>query len=66
MDREGYAISAGSACASGSINGSHTLKEIGLSNADMKSSYRISFSKYHNHQDVKKLFETMLKYIREI
>tara|TARA_B110000116_G_scaffold268885_1_gene283763 strand:- start:78 stop:1190 length:1113 start_codon:yes stop_codon:yes gene_type:complete len=66
LDREGYAISAGSACASGSIEGSHTLKEIGLNDTDIKSSYRISFGKYHTEQDVENLFNTMLKYIKEL
>ena len=66
LDRQGYAISAGSACASGSIKGSQTLNEIGLSNADMKSSYRISFSKYHTKEDVENLFNAMLKHIKEV
>ena len=64
LDREGYAISAGSACASGSIKGSTTLKEIGLSDTDIKSSYRISFSKYHTKKDVENLFNAMLKHIK--
>ena len=64
LDREGYAISAGSACASGSIKGSQTLKEIGLNDTDMRCSYRVSFSKYHNVKDVENLFNVMLKYIK--
>ena len=64
LDREGYAISAGSACASGSIKGSQTLKEIGLNDTDMRCSYRISFSKYHNVKDIENLFNVMLKYIK--
>ena len=54
LDKEGYAISAGSACASGSIKGSHTLKEIGLKDDDIDKSYRISFGKFHKKDDVEK------------
>ncbi len=62
LDRSGYAISAGSACASGSIKGSQTLREIGLKNDAMKSSYRISFGKYHTKDDVKNLFNEIMKH----
>jgi len=65
LDRDGYAISAGSACASGSIKGSHTLKEIGLNDNQIGKSYRISFGKFHEEKDVKNLFHAIEKNIRE-
>ena len=65
LDRDGYAISAGSACASGSVKGSHTLKEIGLNDDQVINSYRISFGKFHNKEDVKNLFYVMKKNIQE-
>ena len=65
LDRDGYAISAGSACASGSVKNSHTLNEIGLSDNQILKSYRISFGKFHNKEDVKNLFYVMEKNIRE-
>ena len=65
LDREGYAISAGSACASGSIKGSHTLKEIGLSDDDIDKSYRISFGKFHKKDDVENLFHIIAKNIKD-
>ena len=63
LDREGFAISAGSACASGSSIGSHTLKELGIKNSLMNKSYRISFGKLHSKKDIKKLFELIKKNI---
>ena len=66
LDRSGYAISAGSACASGSIKGSQTLHEIGLKNDAMKSSYRISFGKYHTKNDIKNLFNEIMKHSYKI
>ena len=64
LDKEGYAISAGSACASGSIKGSHTLKEIGLNNDEIEKSYRISFGKFHKKNDVENLFHIIAKNIK--
>ena len=63
LDRDGYAIASGSACASGSLKNSHTLKELGFNDDDIKKSYRISFGKSHNKDDVKNLFKTMIKNI---
>ena len=63
LDRDGYAISAGSACASGSIKGSHTLKEIGIPENEMGSSYRISFGKNHTQEDIDNLFSAILSHI---
>jgi cysteine desulfurase len=65
LDKEGYAISAGSACASGSVKGSHTLREIGLDDNDIERSYRISFGKFHKKEDVKNLFQIISKNIKD-
>jgi len=45
-DVRGVAISAGSACASGSGRPSHVLSALGLSAAETKSSIRIGFGRY--------------------
>ena len=65
LDKEGYAISAGSACASGSVKGSHTLKEIGLDDIDIEKSYRISFGRFHTKKDVENLFYVILNHIKQ-
>jgi len=55
------AISAGSACASGSGRPSHVLKAIGLSDAEARSSIRIGFGRY----TVVEEFDRGLAMIRE-
>ena len=64
LDKEGYAISAGSACASGATTGSTTLIEIGLDSETIKKSYRISFSQFHTKKDLKGLVDCINKYIK--
>ena len=63
LDKEGYAISAGSACASGSIKGSNTLSEIGIIPDLIKKSYRISFGKFHKKKDLRNLVDCINNYI---
>jgi Cysteine sulfinate desulfinase/cysteine desulfurase and related enzymes len=45
-DLRGIALSAGSACASGSGRPSHVLRAIGLSDAEAKASIRLGFGRY--------------------
>ncbi len=45
LDINGVSASGGSACASGSVTGSHVLRAIGLSDAQNLSSVRFSFGK---------------------
>ncbi|MBE5731507.1 MAG: cysteine desulfurase [Clostridiales bacterium] len=52
LDMEGVFASAGSACSSGSIEPSHVLKAIGLSDVDAKSTLRFSFSMLTTVQEV--------------
>tara|TARA_Y100000590_G_C15476800_1_gene922401 strand:- start:14 stop:946 length:933 start_codon:yes stop_codon:yes gene_type:complete len=65
LDKEGYGISAGSACASGSIKGSNTLKEIDIPIEIAEKSYRISFGKYHSLEDVESLVQSINKHIKQ-
>lgn len=50
LDINGIAASGGSACASGSSQGSHVLAGLGI--ASDRSSVRFSFSRHNTHEDV--------------
>ena len=45
LDREGYAVAAGSACASGDAEPSHVLVAQGMSDADARSVIRVSLGR---------------------
>ena len=64
LDKRGIFISTGSACTTGSIESSHVLKAIGLSDTEAHSSIRISIGKY-NTKDELKYFVKELKDIIE-
>ena len=59
LDIRGYAISGGSACSSGSITPSDTLKEIGISNDMAIRTVRISFGKNLSKKNITGLAETI-------
>jgi cysteine desulfurase len=50
-----YAFSSGSACTTGTNEPSHVLKAMGISDADIKNSFRFSFSKNNSLDEVKLL-----------
>lgn len=54
------AASTGSACTSGSLEPSHVLKAIGLSDADVAGSIRFSFGRFSTENDVEQGSELML------
>lgn len=69
LDKRGIFISTGSACTTGSIESSHVLKAIGLSDTEAHSSIRISLGKYntkdelkHFSIELKKIIENLRKY----
>ncbi|MFT5290665.1 MAG: cysteine desulfurase [Planctomycetota bacterium] len=55
----GLALSAGSACASGSLEPSHVLRAMGLNEADARSGLRISLGKSTTHIDCKRAVEIL-------
>ena len=52
LDRKGYAVSSGSACASGSGEPSHVLLAMGHDRVTAKGAIRVSFGKDNRDQDV--------------
>lgn len=52
LDEKGIYISTGSACTTGTIESSHVLKSIGLSDAVAHSTIRISIGKYNSQEDM--------------
>jgi cysteine desulfurase len=52
LDMEGVFASAGSACSSGSVEPSHVLKAIGLTDEEAKSTLRFSFSHKTTKEEV--------------
>jgi len=53
-DLRDVALSAGSACASGSGRPSHVLKAIGLDDADARASLRIGFGRYTTCEEIER------------
>jgi cysteine desulfurase len=53
------AISSGSACNSGSTTGSHVLKAMGLSKAQMKKTFRLSLGRMTTKEEIEQAIETI-------
>ena len=62
LDKKGIYISTGSACTTGSIESSHVLKAIGLSDTMAHSTIRISIGKYNNKEEI----NYTVRYLAEI
>ncbi|MBE5744273.1 MAG: cysteine desulfurase [Clostridiales bacterium] len=63
LDINGVCASMGSACTAGTIDPSHVLKEIGLSQEQAKSSIRFSLSSNNTIEEVDKVVEIIKKSI---
>ena len=66
LDLKEICASSGSACASGSLNPSHVLLAIGLSNEMARSSLRISIGKYNTKEEVDYLIESLVEIVNRL
>ncbi|MFH1837052.1 MAG: cysteine desulfurase family protein, partial [Candidatus Omnitrophota bacterium] len=61
MDLEGICISTGAACRSGSTEGSHVLKAMGLNREEIKSAVRISLDRYNSEEEIRIVLDKLRK-----
>lgn len=59
LDMKGVAVSAGSACASSTLNPSHVLEAIGLGKTKAKGTLRISLAKFTKKEDIDYFIEVL-------
>jgi len=59
LDLQGFAVSSGAACSSGSVEPSHVLTAIGLSPREARSSIRFSLGPVHTPGDVDALADAV-------
>ncbi len=66
LDLEGFAVSSGSACNSGSILPSHVLLAMGLDKAAASSALRVSLGPANTEEELSLFFEALERVIRRI
>ncbi len=63
LDQNGICASSGSACTSGSLNPSHVLKAIGITDSLSHSALRLSISKDNTYADADYVIERLKVYV---
>lgn len=66
LDQQGICCSAGSACTSGSVNPSHVLKAMGLSNDQARASLRFSFGRFNSAGDIERACEAIPQVVEKL
>lgn len=66
LDKRGIYISTGSACTTGSIESSHVLKAIGLSDVMAHSTIRISIGKYNTREEIDYTIKCLIEIVNNL
>lgn len=66
LDKEGIAASFGSACASGALEPSRILLNMGLSTDDASSSIRFSLSRFTTEADIDRACHTIIALVKKL
>lgn len=66
LDEKGICASTGSACSTGSINPSHVLLAIGLSDDIAKGTLRVTFGKENTKEDVDYLVNSLMEIVQKL
>jgi cysteine desulfurase len=66
LDQHGICCSAGSACRTGSLEASHVLRAMKLSDERARSNVRFSFGRFNDEADVDKALEIVPKVIAKL
>jgi len=66
LDLDGICVSTGAACASGTLQASHVLTAMGLSEAEARSSLRLSVGPETTADEVDRVAEALLRHVRRL
>jgi cysteine desulfurase len=66
LDQQGVCCSAGSACTTGSLEPSHVLRAMGLSNEQARASLRFSFGRANTMEEVKRALEILSRAVKKL
>lgn len=66
LDRDGFAVSTGAACSSGSVEPSHVLLALGLGPEQVQGSIRVSLGRYTEQPHVGALKDAILRAVSSV
>jgi cysteine desulfurase len=66
LDQQGVCCSAGSACTTGSLEPSHVLRAMGVSNERARASLRFSFGRLNTMQEINSGVEILTRNVQKL